>query len=139
MALSHVLIPTPIIFECESLILNGEGRVQISKKILKASSDVRVDYKILLGLSNMYQEDKGNLMDLFGVREKLERLTGLSLNQKFYGNMLTLPSVFFHYSSFLLLIDYYSNVYYGGGVSVFSEIMTSCVRNCSKIELKSEL
>lgn len=137
MSSSQALMPTPINFECESLILNGEGRVQISKKILEASTGVRLDYKVLLGLSNLYQEDKKNLIDIVGVREKLETLTGLSLNQKSYGNILTLSSVFFHYSSFLLLIDYYSNVYYGGGVSVFSEIMTSCLRNCSKIELKS--
>ena len=136
MSNATALLATSNVFECEGLFINGEGRVQINKKIFNAPKETRVDYQLLLGLLYLCKEgfSENNLQT---IREKIKNLTGLFLNQKAYINFMTFSATLCKYSSYLLISDYLSHFYYAGGASVFSKTMLSCLRSRTKIEINS--
>jgi len=134
---SDGLLASTAPFESESLLLNGEGRVQISKGFLEGPLNTRVDYKLFLGMTNLFCYSKHFSTTLKDVRTYIDDVSGLLLNRISYNTFCVYKPVPMVVCTRSLLVDFYSTFYQGGGVSVFSNTMVDCLLMGSKIEFKN--
>lgn len=135
---SKIVLPVKATIEADSLFINTEGRLQLSKKVSTPNSQIRDGYKLINLLEHLSFQNSKVLSSLDIVHDSIDSVSGLNYNSIGYISFTvsTLNSKK-HFDTKGLVGNSVESFYKTTIVSKNSKNMASCVSSIEKLKVRS--